>query len=338
MSDIRAFPAAAIRSGPDAAAGPDAAVRAAMPPPPPSAFRIPGSEPSLRAMMPLPAIRVLGDFVMKPGTGLGQRDIPDYELLCFPEGTGTVYQVGEREHTLRRPCFVLTRPGEVHSYRYDRHEPTRHLFIHFWLRSLPPATLPLLLTDGPSVIVYEGEFLVSLMKQILAIAHANPKQLQERGSLLLLTLLSEIHFLAEDGPMSGEAVRLPAPIEKALSLIDETVPSPLSVEELAEEVGWTPEHLSRMFVRHLGFTTKEAITRRRIDLACQLLLHGQKSVKEIAFEVGFADPNYFSRVFKAAKAITATEYRNKYYHPRYEDLAFVTEGDSLYPPNRVFLG
>ena len=275
---------------------------------------------------------------MKPGTGLGQRDIPDYELLLFPEGTGTVYRVGERDHALRRPCFVLTRPGEVHSYRYDRHEPTRHLFIHFWLRTFPAAALPLLLPDGPSVIEYEGEWLVSLMKQILAIAHANPKQLRERGSLLLLTLLTEIHYLAADGPMAGEAVRMPAQIEKALSLIDETLPAPLSVEELAEEVGWTPEHLSRMFVRHLGMTTKETITRRRIDLACQLLLHGRKSVKEIAFEVGFADPNYFSRVFKATKAITAIEYRNKYYHPRYEDLAFVAEGESSYPPNRVFFG
>lgn len=288
--------------------------------------------------MPLPDIRVLGDFVMKPGTGLGEREIPDYELLCFPESTGTVYRVGEREHALRLPCFVLTRPGEVHSYRYDRHKPTRHLFIHFWLRAFPAAALPLLLPDGPSVIVYEGEFLFSLMKQILAIAHSNPKQLQERGSLLLLSLLAEIRFLAEDGPRDGEAARMPVQIEKALKLIDETLPAPLSIEKLAEGIGWTPEHLSRMFVRHLGLTTKEAITRRRIDLACRLLLHGQKSVKEIAFEVGFADPNYFSRVFKAAKAITATEYRNKYYQPRYEDLAFVAEGESLYPTNRVFFG
>ncbi|WP_260410642.1 helix-turn-helix domain-containing protein [Cohnella xylanilytica] len=298
----------------------------------------PNLESSVRSALSLPAIHVLGDFVMKPGSGLAEREIPDYELLFFPEGTGTVYRIGGREHVLRQPCFIVTRPGETHSYRYDRQEPTRHLFVHFGLRGLPPATLPLLLPDGPSVIPYEGEFLVTLMKRILVTAHVSPERLQERGGLLLLTLLAEIHGLCEDGPKSREAVKLPPQIEKALSVIDQAIPAPISVEELAQEAGWTPEHLSRSFVRHLGVTPKEAITRRRIELACQLLLHSQRSVKEIAFEVGFADQNYFSRVFKATKAVTATEYRNKNYHPRYADLASVTGGESLYPPNRVFFG
>ncbi|MBB6673749.1 helix-turn-helix transcriptional regulator [Cohnella nanjingensis] len=298
----------------------------------------PGPVPAVRSATRLPAIHVLGDFVMKPGSGLAERDIPDYELLYFPEGTGTVYRVGEREYTLREPCFIVTRPGEVHSYRYDRHEPTRHLFVHFWLRDFPVAALPLLMPFGPSVIPYAGDFLVSLLKQMLAIAHLHPERLQESGSLLLLSLLAEIHYLPGDGPTSGEAVRLPPQIEKALRIVEQAIPAPLSVETLAGRVGWTPEHLSRSFVRHLGYTPKEAITRRRIELACQLLLHGQKSVKEIAFEVGFADQNYFSRVFKATKAVTATEYRNKHYHPRYADLAAVTGGESLYPPNRVFFG
>lgn len=288
--------------------------------------------------MPLPAVHILGDFVMKPGSGLAERDIPDYELLYFPEGTRSVYCVDGREHALREASFVVTRPGEIHSYRYDLHVPTRHLFVHFGLRELPAASLPLLLPNGPAVIPYEGEFLVSLLKRMLVIAHTQPDRLQERGGPLLLSLLAEIHALCEDGSMAGEAVRRPPQIEKALRIIDETVPGQIAVEALAEQVGWTPEHLSRSFVRHLGFTPKEAITRRRLDLACQLLLHGQQSVKEIAFEVGFADQNYFSRVFKATKAITATEYRRKHYHPRYADLAAVTGGESLYPPNRVFFG
>ncbi|QAY66978.1 TIM barrel protein [Paenibacillus protaetiae] len=278
-------------------------------------------EPDFLPAARLPAIRLAGDFVMKPGSGLAQRDIPDYELLYFPEGTGTVYQVGERSYTLSQPCFILTRPGEVHSYRYDGHKPTRHLFIHFWPRSLPVAALPLLLPGGPAVIPYEGEFLLSLMKQIVSIAHASPERLQKRGSLLLLTLLSEIHFWHADGGAAGAAVRLPPQVELAVSLIDHTLPAPLTVEELAQKTGWTPEHLSRTFVRYVGCTPKEMMTRRRIDLACQLLLDGQKSIKEIAFEAGFTDQNYFCRVFKATKAITASEYRSKHYHPRYTDLA-----------------
>ncbi|XID90159.1 helix-turn-helix domain-containing protein [Paenibacillaceae bacterium WGS1546] len=192
---------------------------------------------------------------------------------------------------------------------------------------------------GPSVIPYQGELLFSMLKQIHAIAYLKPERLQDRGSLLLLTLLTELDALVtEEDPIPPEPNRLPPQLSKALALIELSVSSPLTVDSLARRVGWTPEHLSRSFSRHLGITTKEAIMRAKIDRACQLLLYGQKTVKEIAFEVGFADENYFCRVFKAAKAITATDYRAKYYNPRYGDLAPVSDGDSLYPANRLFFG
>jgi len=275
---------------------------------------------------------------MKPGTGLGQREIPDYELLYFPEGTDTVYRIGDREHTLSRPCFVLTRPREIHGYRYDAHRPTRHLFIHFTLPDEPCVPFPVLQANGPSVVDYQGELLYAMMRQILAIAHLQPERLQERGGLLLLSLLSEIDALVSSVAPDPEANRLPPQLSKALDLIGQSLSAPLSVERLAKRVGWTPEHLSRSFVRHLGATTKETIKLKRIERACQLLLYGERSVKEIAYEVGFADENYFSRVFKAVKAVTATEYRTKYYNPRYADLAPVSDGDSPYPPNRIFFG
>jgi AraC-like DNA-binding protein len=293
---------------------------------------------SIRSAIHLPSIRVLGDFAMKAGMALGERDIPDYELLYFPEGNGTIYRVGEREFALSQPSFIITRPGELHSYRYDPLHSTRHLFIHFWLLAFPASSLPVLLPNGPSVIPYEGEFLVAMMKQIIAIAHMNPDRLQERGSLLLLALLSEIHSLSVDEPLAGETKRLPPQVLQALDAIDMSLAFPLSVEGLAKQVGWTPEHLSRSFARHLGLSPKETIVRRRIDRACQLLLYGHKSIKEIAYEVGYTDENYFCRVFKTTKAVTATEYRAKHYNPRYGDLAPFIDGDSLYPANQLFYG
>ncbi|MBB6734272.1 helix-turn-helix domain-containing protein [Cohnella zeiphila] len=287
-----------------------------------------------------PVIRVLGDFVMKPGSGLGERDIPDCELLYFPEGTESVYQVGGREFSLDRPCFVVTRPGEVHSYRYDKQRPTRHLFVHFRPRPLDEAeaALPLLHPDGPSVVPYDGDFLASLMKQILGIAYARPERLQQRGGPLLLSLLTEIQALAEDEPPERPAAPLPPQVVQALDAIGTDAGNAMTVDGLAKKVGWSPEHLSRSFVRHLGMTPKEAIIRQRIERACQMLLTGNKSVKEVAFTAGFADENYFSRVFKSVKTVTATEYRAKHYHPKYVDTVPAVQQESLYPPNRVFFG
>jgi AraC-like DNA-binding protein len=293
--------------------------------------------PDPAAVFP-PAIRVLGDFVMRPGSGLPERVIPDCELLYFPEGTDAVYTVGGREFALDRPCFVVTRPGEVHSYRYGTQRPTRHLFIHFGMRTAGEASLPLLRAGGPSVVPCDGELPEAMMKQILGIAYARPERLQQRGGPLLLALLTEIQGLAEEEPTEQQAAPLPPQVARAFSAIEAEAATALTVEGLAKRVGWTPEHLTRSFVRHLGFTPKEAMIRQRIERACQLLLIGNKSVKEIAFAVGFADENYFSRVFKSVKAVTATEYRAKHFHPKYADAAPVVQREPLYPLNRVFFG
>lgn len=285
----------------------------------------------------LPVIHVAGDIVKKPGTGLGPRVLDDYELLFFPDGSDSVYKVGDEAYVLREPSFIITRPGERHLYEYDPNQPARHLFIHFGFER-NPAMLPgleLLKQGGPPCVPEGNELLVGMMKQILYIMYLKSDRMHQRAGTLLLALLQEINGLVEDGPMASQASRIPPQLVKALDYIEKHLEEPLSVETLAQTAGWTHEHFSRSFVKHLGRTPREAIIHKRVDRACQLLLHEERSVKEVAYAVGFADENYFSRVFKSVKGITATEYRKKHSNPIYKDLVPISDGDSLYPLNRI---
>lgn len=285
----------------------------------------------------LPAIRLAGDIVKRAGTGLGPRTIDDYELLYFPDGTKSMYRVGETAYTLSEPCFIVTRPGELHQYEYDRDQPSRHLFIHFGYPHRDGETPPLeiLQPGGPAYIAVDNELLVGMMKQIMNIAYLFPDKLQQRGSALLAALLEEINGLVVDQPAAREKNRIPPQILKALDYIEKHLDKPLSIDRLAQRVGWTHEHFSRSFVRYTGRTPREMIIQRRIERACQLLLYEERSVKNVAYAVGFTDENYFCRVFKNVKGITATKYRKKYYNPRYSELHPVIESDSPYPPNRI---
>jgi AraC family transcriptional regulator len=285
----------------------------------------------------MPSIHVLGDFVKRAGTGLGPRQIRDYELLYFPDGTKSEYIVEGETYVLHEPCFIITRPGETHQYRYDPLLPSRHIFIHFGFDHNPDAVPPLqiLQKGGPSCVPVEGELLVGMMKQVLTIAYSFPDRLQQRGSSLLLALLEEINGSVVDQPLIQDNLRIPPQISKALDYIEKHLDEPLSVDRLAQRVGWTHEHFSRSFVRHLGRTPREMIIQRRIERACQLLLYEERSVKNVAYAVGFTDENYFCRVFKTVKGITATKYRKKYYNPRYSELHPVSESDTLYPPNLI---
>ncbi|CAM3383567.1 AraC family transcriptional regulator [Marinicrinis lubricantis] len=288
----------------------------------------------------LPKINVVGDVVKKSGTGLGPRQIGDYELLYFPDSTRSVYCVEDRAYTLSEPCFVVTRPGEQHTYAYDPIQPSRHLFIHFdfsdpSFKDHPP--WPILQQGGPSYFPIEGDLLFGMMKQILYIAYAYPNRLQQRGSTLLLALLEEISGTVTEPSPAEQAIGIPPQITRALEYIEQHLSDPITVDGLAHAVGWTHEHFSRTFVRHIRRTPREMIIQRRIERACQLLLYSDESIKDVAFAVGFNDENYFSRVFKTVKGMTATQFRKKYFNHSYRDLYPVKKGDSLYPMNWIFV-
>ncbi|WP_245600216.1 AraC family transcriptional regulator [Paenibacillus harenae] len=273
----------------------------------------------------------------KPGTGISPRVLNDYELLFFPDGSESVYRVEDETYILREPSFIITRPGERHLYEYDTNQPTRHLFIHFGFER-NPAMLPdlaILRQGGPSRVTGGSELALGMMKQILYLMYAVPDRMHQRCGTLLLAVLQEINGLIEDGPLASQTSPIPPQLVKALDYIEKHLEEPLSVETLAQTAGWTHEHFSRSFVKHLGRTPREAIIHKRVDRACQLLLHEERSVKEVAYAVGFADENYFSRVFKSVRGITATEYRRKHSNPIYKDLVPISDGDSLYPPNRI---
>lgn len=285
----------------------------------------------------LPIVSIAGDIVKRAGTGLGTRTLLDFELLYFPYGTQCRYILEEQEIVLDEPCFIVTRPGEQHSYRYDPAHPSRHLFVHFSFAqshsSRPP--LRILTRGGPPVIRTSDELLAGMMKQLMLIAYRHPSQMARRGELMLMSLLEELESLVEDPPEASPEATFPPQIAKALDYIDKHLEAPISIDELAAIVGWTHEHLSRVFVRHTGMSPRETIIHRKIERACQYLLHDDLSVKEIAYSLGYADENYFYRVFKRIKGITALEYRSKYYNSWYGELHLVGDGDTPYPQNRI---
>ncbi|MGE7826713.1 AraC family ligand binding domain-containing protein [Paenibacillus sp. NPDC093718] len=78
-----------------------------------------------------PVVHNVGDIIIQAGFVLGPRTIDDYELVYFPDGSGTVYEIGGQAFLLDEPCFIFTRPGEQHSYRFAAEKNVRHMFVHF---------------------------------------------------------------------------------------------------------------------------------------------------------------------------------------------------------------
>ena len=84
----------------------------------------------------------------------------------------------------------------------------------------------------------------------------------------------------------------------------------ISVQMLAELVGLSPFHFSRVFKRATGMSPLQFVTRERITRAQQLMRETSRSLIEIGLEVGYASPSHFAHVFRRIVGVTPTSFRS----------------------------
>ncbi|RGD76901.1 hybrid sensor histidine kinase/response regulator [Bacteroides caccae] len=85
--------------------------------------------------------------------------------------------------------------------------------------------------------------------------------------------------------------------------------SELSVERLASEMGMSSMHLYRKMKSLFGVTPNDYIKNIRLKYAAELLAEHKLTISEVAYEVGFNDPKYFGKCFKAAYGVSPSEYK-----------------------------
>ena len=83
----------------------------------------------------------------------------------------------------------------------------------------------------------------------------------------------------------------------------------LSLEELAVEIGESPERISAAFRRIYHRSIAEEQRRLRIEFACERLRDRDASLAAIALDAGFSDQPHFSRAFKQVMGTTPARYR-----------------------------
>ena len=100
-------------------------------------------------------------------------------------------------------------------------------------------------------------------------------------------------------------------VRQALKYIQENFQKDLSLDALSKELDISPYYFSKLFKEETGSNFVEYLTNLRLERAKVLLMDENRSMKKICMEVGYSDPNYFSRIFKKNLGVTPTEYRER---------------------------
>lgn len=85
----------------------------------------------------------------------------------------------------------------------------------------------------------------------------------------------------------------------------------ISVADIGKSVHLSGSYLSHIFSETFDRTLTEYLTDVRVEYAKRLLAKPELSISEVAYESGFEDVSYFSRVFKKAEGITPRDYKKK---------------------------
>ncbi len=100
-------------------------------------------------------------------------------------------------------------------------------------------------------------------------------------------------------------------IDKANRYIRAHYAEQLSLDDVAREVNLSSFYFSRLYKRETGVNFSDKLAQVRIERAKELLNREDLSVKEIAYLVGYQEPNYFSRIFKKITGRTASEFKKE---------------------------
>lgn len=99
-------------------------------------------------------------------------------------------------------------------------------------------------------------------------------------------------------------------VRKAKEYIDKHYAEAISVKDVADAVCISESYFKSVFKKSSGYSYSEYLTSVRIDQARKLLNTTEKSVMEIALDVGFQTPNSFSSLFKRETGLTPTQFKN----------------------------
>ncbi len=241
-----------------------------------------------------------------PDYEIHRSDFAFYGVEYVAQGKGTIVLNGRESQLVPGSVFAY-RPFAAHAIRTDPGDPLVKYFIDF--SGTDASRLISRKVIGPDGLacLHDSQPIHDVYEQLLGTG-LKGGQLAQRLCATLLELLSlriEEHA-HEPLKLHGRARQS---FERCRTYLQTNFRTIRSVTELATQTHLDPAYLARLFDRFCGESPREMLTRLKVNEAAAHLIGGRYTVKEVAGQVGFADPYHFSRVFKKHQGTAPTRFQ-----------------------------
>jgi AraC-like DNA-binding protein len=250
----------------------------------------------------LPDIRGLGVMAFDPIWAEREHTSSGYELLHIVRGTVRL-ELGGHSYVGRPGDTLLVPPRTRHRDRFDLAEGLEVFFCAFHWPAAPGAfrrvTNARLLAAAALV---RGDISAAVDQLRADDGRGAEADRLVAGARLLTLLMILLRACAPRSPVRATPraaqTRRQALMRQARAYLEAHYAEPVTLDAIAEALHVSPYHLSHVFSAENDFTLFDCLTRLRMDKARLLLREGRGAVGAVARAVGYADPNYFAKVFK----------------------------------------
>lgn len=238
------------------------------------------------------------------------RALPGYHMVYISAGAGW-YQWGkEQQRRVEGGDVMFVFENEWHRYAPD---PSTGWEEH-WVGFDGPRARELLDAGFFSaarhvVRARSNAEMLAAFQMLRASANAGAPGMQPTMSAQCEYALALAH--ASTLPVSVADTNSDQLVERVIRILTERVRTWVDMKALAEEVGVSYRSLRRAFAQYTGMGPHQYHVELRISLARRLLSDPSVSVKEAAFQTGYTDEHYFSRIFHQKMGMTPSDWKRR---------------------------
>lgn len=269
---------------------------------------------------PLPAgesdftVLFAGESQTKPEHRLGPK-VYDYYLIHYViSGRGVFSSHGEEYAIGAGDSFVIE-PEQLISYVSDEIVPWHYCWIAFTGAQAAKRVGEAGLTPASPIIhIARNRHIPVLFRKIQLALKSRKSNAQLKATGYLSLLLGEYCEALSAPVVTGlvaedESDRI---VQQAIHYLSTQYAEPITIEMMAESLGYNRAYLSRMFKQHTKVTPVTFLLKLRVDKARLLLRERlELTIEQIAASVGFYDPLYFSKQFRRWYGVSPSEYRSQ---------------------------
>jgi AraC-like DNA-binding protein len=234
------------------------------------------------------------------------RILKEYQLVYITEGEG-LFETRNQKFIIKPGMFFLIYPGIWHRYKPKLNKGWVELYIGIEGEIVRRLMSHPVLTKSPVVACGLQETLLDCFDRIIELVREDKPgfQLEASGYIVRLigSLISKVRYL--------EFARKPSQntVENIRFLIHQNADQKIDFKKVAASQNIGYSHFRKLFKKYTGLSPVNYHLKLKLLKSKELLLHSEKSLKEIAFETGFASESYFSRTFREKMGQAPSELR-----------------------------